>query len=59
MPKMMGASHMREEEQTQHEQRHEEIVLSDHDALLLLFTLSKNMITPGENNRSDGRNPHA
>jgi hypothetical protein len=59
MPKMMGTSHMREEKQAQDEQRHEEIILMDHDALLLLFTLSKRIIAPGENKRSDGGNPHA
>jgi hypothetical protein len=41
MPKMMRASPMCEENEAQHEQRHEEIILSDHDGLLLLFFIPK------------------
>jgi len=32
---------MGEENETQHEHRHEKIILSDHDALLLLSPLTK------------------
>jgi hypothetical protein len=59
MPKMMRPSQMREEEQAQDEQGHEEIILSDHDALLLLLTLSIFMIPFRAEDCCDGRNPHA
>jgi hypothetical protein len=42
MPEVMRSSPMREENEAQHEHRHEEKILSDHDALLLLFRLTKN-----------------
>ena len=41
MPEVVRSSPMREENEAQHEHRHEEIILSDHDALLLLFLLTK------------------
>ena len=41
MPEVMRSSPMREENEAQHENRHEKIILSDHDALLLLFPLIK------------------
>jgi hypothetical protein len=42
MPEVIRSSPMREENEAQHEHRHEEIILSDHDALLLLFPLTNN-----------------
>jgi len=45
MPEVVCASPMREENEAQYEHRHEEKVLSDHDALLLLFPLSKNSMS--------------
>jgi len=41
MPELMHSSPMREENEDQHENRHEKIILSDHDALLLLFPLPR------------------
>jgi hypothetical protein len=32
---------MGEEDEAQHQHRHEEIILSDHDALLLLFPFTE------------------
>jgi len=45
MPEVVRSSPVREEDQAQHENRHEKIILSDHDALLLLFPLSKNSMS--------------
>jgi hypothetical protein len=44
MPEVVRSSPMREENEAQHENRHEEIILSDHDALLLLFPLTKDSV---------------
>jgi hypothetical protein len=41
MPEVVRSSPVRKENQAQHENRHEKIILSDHDALLLLFPLTK------------------
>ena len=41
MPEVVRSSPMREENEAQHENRHEKKILSDHDALLLLFPLPK------------------
>jgi len=42
MPEVVRSSPVREENEAQHENRHEKIILSDHDALLLLFPLTEN-----------------
>jgi hypothetical protein len=42
MPEVVRSPPVRKENQAQHENRHEKIILSDHDALLLLFSLCKN-----------------
>jgi hypothetical protein len=44
MPEVVRSSPMCEENQAQHENRHEKIILSDHDALLLLFPLTKHSV---------------
>jgi hypothetical protein len=44
MPEVMRSSPMREENEAHHEHRHEEIILSDHDALLLLFPVTKDSV---------------
>jgi hypothetical protein len=44
MPEVMRSSPMREENEAQHEHRHEEKILSDHDALLLLLPLTKDSV---------------
>jgi hypothetical protein len=54
-PEVMRSSPMREENEAQHEHRHEEKVLSDHDALLLLFLLAKIRMPLCVWGRCDGR----
>jgi hypothetical protein len=46
MPKVMRSSPVCEENENHHENRHEKKVLSDHDALLLLFPLTKSSMPP-------------
>jgi hypothetical protein len=45
MPEVVRSSPVGEENQAQHENRHEKIILSDHDALLLLFSVSKSRMS--------------
>lgn len=45
VPEVMSASPMNHEQEADHEQRHEEIILSDHDALLLLTSISEPQLT--------------
>jgi hypothetical protein len=56
MPEVVCASAMREENETQHEHRHEKIIFSEHDALLLLFPLTKNSMPLRAGNRCDAGN---
>src|ERR1700686_114164 len=56
MPEGVRASPMREENESQNEHRHEKKVLCDHDALLLLFRLTKNSVPLRTGERCDGRN---
>jgi hypothetical protein len=57
MPEMMRSSPMREENEAQHENRHEEIILSDHDALLLLFPLTNPSMLLYDGKQCDEGNP--
>jgi hypothetical protein len=57
MPEMMRSSPMREENEAQHKNRHEEIILSDHDALLLLFPLTNPSMFLYDGGRCDQGNP--
>jgi hypothetical protein len=41
MPEVVSASPAREENKAQYEHHHEKVVLSDHDALLLLFVAAR------------------
>jgi hypothetical protein len=59
MPKVVHAAPVCKEKQAQHENRHEKIVLSDHDALLLLFPLTKDTMPLSAEKCCDGRNPCA
>jgi hypothetical protein len=40
MPQVVCSSPVRKENEAHHENKHEEVILSDHDALLLLFPLT-------------------
>jgi hypothetical protein len=56
LPEVVGASPMREENEAQHEQDHKEIILSDHDVLLLLLALTDTSIPRWAAERCDDRN---
>jgi hypothetical protein len=61
MPEVVSASPMCEQEETQHQYRHENVVLSDHDALLStslkpksIYLCETNSAVPNGTGRSDG-----
>jgi hypothetical protein len=56
VPQVVSASPMREEDQTHHQREQEEIILSDHDALLLLPSLAKTSIPLWLREGCDGGN---
>ena len=57
MPEVVKASPVREDNQAQDEQRHEHEVLSDHDALLLLFLLTEISLALCHTQRCDAEIP--
>ena len=55
MPEVIRSSPVREENEAQHEHHHEEIVLSDHDALLLLSSITNRCLSLlSENDVTEG-----
>src|SRR5579863_10270082 len=56
MPEVVRSYAVHEEDEAQHEHRHEEIILSDHDALLLLVPLPRNSVPLCSGRRCDGGN---
>jgi hypothetical protein len=56
MPEMVRPSQMRKENQAHRKQRHEKIILSDHDALLLLSPIANKRMAPRAETRCVIRN---
>ena len=56
MPDMVRSAPVREENEAHHYNQHKEMVLSDHDALLLLIPLPNNSVARCIGQRCDGGN---
>jgi hypothetical protein len=55
MPEVMCASPMSHEQKTKYEQCHEEVILSDHNALFFSFPSTSIRIAPSADQRCDVR----